>query len=417
VSEWREVALGDVLDIKHGYAFKGTEFTQGGHYRLVTPGNFWEWGGFRDRGETQKSFLGPIPEGYVLPAGSLVVAMTEQAPGLLGSSGLIPRDGYTWLHNQRIGLVCERDGTDRRFLYYLFNTPSIRAQLSASATGTKVRHTAPSRILAVRAPLPDSRLQRRIGSLLASFDELIEINERRIELLEDLARSLYREWFVRFRFPGHEDVTLVESEPGPIPAGWRIKNFASAAQFVNGFAFKPSDHSQHGLPIIKIKELKQGVTVATPRYAGGELASKFLVEPGDLLFSWSADLGVYIWAEGRSALNQHLFKVVPGNDAPAEFLYHALREALPNFKVRAQGTTMRHIKRSALSEVRCAVPSPELMQAFVQAASPFHQQVVTLRQAQVALAATRDALLPRVVTGRLDISDVDLGDLLSAEAA
>jgi type I restriction enzyme S subunit len=91
-------------------------------------------------------------------------------------------------------------------MYYLFNEPSVRAQVNATATGTKVRHTAPSRIQAVKVRLPPTRVQRRIAAVLSAFDGLIEINERRIERLEDLARSLYREWFVRFRFPGHQEV-------------------------------------------------------------------------------------------------------------------------------------------------------------------------------------------------------------------
>jgi type I restriction enzyme S subunit len=223
VSEWREAALGDVLDIVHGYAFKGENFGQGRPYRLVTPGNFYEKGGFRDRGPSQKTYDGPIPDGYVLPPDSLIVAMTEQAPGLLGSSGLVPADGQIWLHNQRIGRVRIRDGAaDKRFLYYLFNEPSVRAQVNATATGTKVRHTAPGRIQAVKVRLPPTRVQRRIAAVLSAFDERIEINERRIELLQDVAGSLYREWFVRFRFPGHEDVELVDSELGPIPSGWAV---------------------------------------------------------------------------------------------------------------------------------------------------------------------------------------------------
>ena len=105
MGEWQELALGDVLEVKHGFAFKGEHFSQGGELRLVTPGNFYEHGGFRDRGPVQKSYDGPVPPGYVLRPGALVVAMTEQSQGLLGSSAMVPDDGQTWLHNQRIGLA------------------------------------------------------------------------------------------------------------------------------------------------------------------------------------------------------------------------------------------------------------------------------------------------------------------------
>jgi hypothetical protein len=162
--DWQETILGDVLTVKHGHAFKGKYFGVGGGVRLVTPGNFFERGGFRDRGADQKSYDGPVVPDYHLEPGSLVVAMTEQAPGLLGSAGLVPEDEFTWLHNQRIGLVLVRHGlADKDFIRYLLNSHAVREQLAATATGTKVRHTAPSRIEAVRTSLPSYWLQQRTG--------------------------------------------------------------------------------------------------------------------------------------------------------------------------------------------------------------------------------------------------------------
>lgn len=418
MSEWREVALREVLDIAHGYAFKGAHFSHGGANRLVTPGNFYEAGGFRDRGSLQKSYNGPLPADYVLSPGAVIVAMTEQSPGLLGSSGTIPRDGLTWLHNQRIGLVKARHAeADERFLYSLFNHPSVRAQISATATGTKVRHTSPSRIKAVRVRLPAVAAQRRIAAVLSAFDEHIGINEHRIEVLDDLARSLYREWFERFRFPGHADETFVESRLGLIPKQWRVSAFAALGDFLNGYAFKPSQWGDEGVPIIKIKELKQGVTPTTPRYGGVDLESRYFVEPGDLLFSWSADLGVYLWGGERGALNQHLFKVSPAGGVEQAYLFYSLEAALPRFRSRAQGTTMRHIKRSALTEVECLVPDQPLQRAFSETVAPIHEEVLALKDEMARLSATRDLLLPRLLTGRLDISNIDLGDFLPAEAA
>jgi type I restriction enzyme, S subunit len=264
---------------------------------------------------------------------------------------------------------------------------------------------------------PPVSAQRRIASVLSAFDRLIGINERRIELLEDLARSLYGEWFVRFRFPGHADVEFVDSELGAIPDGWEVRSFESTGEFLNGFAFKPSHWGTDGLPIIKIKELKQGPTPDTPRYAGSDVQHRFVVKPGDLLFSWSADLGVYLWPGESGWLNQHLFKITPAAGIPQAFLFHALDLALPRFRERAQGTTMKHIKRSALREVACVVPTSELLGRFAGAVEPVHAEILTLSEAKDRLAATRDLILPRIVTGRLDISDIDLSDLLPTDAA
>jgi type I restriction enzyme S subunit len=174
-----------------------------------------------------------------------------------------------------------------------------------------------------------------------------------------------------------------------------------------------------GLPIIKIKELKSGVQEGTPRCNESELDPRYVVETGDLLFSWSADLGVYLWPGDRGALNQHLFKVTSAGSVSIDFLFYALREALPEFQRRAQGTTMRHIKRSALSEVAIAVPTQDLMSLFSDQVRPIHQQLATLQSVTRKLIAARDLLLPRLLTGKLDISEVDLGVLTpsSTEAA
>ena len=140
--------------------------------------------------------------------------MTEQAEGLLGSSALIP-ESQKYLHNQRLGLVTRvrDDRIDKLFLYYLFNTRQVRAQIRATASGVKVRHTSPSRIGDVKVHLPEVTAQRKIAAVVSAYDDLIENNRRRIATLEEMAQSLYREWFVRFRFPGHENIPLVPTGP------------------------------------------------------------------------------------------------------------------------------------------------------------------------------------------------------------
>lgn len=144
---WRLIQLGEAIHVKHGFAFKSKNFSDSGKYIVLTPGNFNEHGGFRSRPEKDRFYNADVPGDYVLRDGDLIIAMTEQGPGLLGSSALIP-EGDRYLHNQRLGLINVFDDTviDQHFLYYLFNTKSVRGQISGSATGTKVRHTAPDRI-------------------------------------------------------------------------------------------------------------------------------------------------------------------------------------------------------------------------------------------------------------------------------
>ena len=409
MSEWDEVQVGDLCHIKHGYAFKGEHFEDEGHALLLTPGNFLAGGGLQIRDGKETFYSGEFPDEYLLEEGDLVVAMTDlkQNAPILGSTLRIPESGR-FLHNQRLGLVQDvANSTDRDFLYYLLNDQSVRWWLRATATGSTVRHTAPERIYQAKVRLPPKSIQQTIGVSLRAFDDLIENNRRRIEILEEMARLLYREWFVHFRFPGHEDVELVDSGLGPIPEAWEIRSFAELADFVNGFAFKPEHWLDQGLPIVKIKELKNGVTSDTPRYHGPDVSKKYYVGDGSVLFSWSADLKAYVWASGPALLNQHLFDVRPHEVSPL-FIFHSLNERMDEFRARAQGTTMKHIKRSALGEVKIALPKNKLRDQFEGLVRPMLDLQLNLSKQNRALREARDLLLPRLVSGELDVSELDL---------
>jgi type I restriction enzyme S subunit len=156
---WPRHKLGEMLSVNHGYAFKSEFFTMHGDYVLLTPGNFHEKGGYWDRGDKQKFYSGDIPGGYVLEKNDLLLAMTEQAAGLLGSSILIP-ESNKYLHNQRLGLVkFKNDDQNKVFYAHLFNSKSVRLDIHSMATGTKVRHTSPTKLEAIEVGVPSRELQ------------------------------------------------------------------------------------------------------------------------------------------------------------------------------------------------------------------------------------------------------------------
>lgn len=154
---WEEVPLSDLMTIKHGFAFKSEFFQNDGGYVLLTPGNFYENGGFRHRGSKQKYYVGEIPDGFILSEGDLLMAMTEQAPGLLGSCILVPEDNR-FLHNQRLGLIQPKrpENWHSPYFAHVFNLKAFRKALSDTCSGIKVRHTSPERILRVKVPVPPS---------------------------------------------------------------------------------------------------------------------------------------------------------------------------------------------------------------------------------------------------------------------
>ena len=198
---WVVKPLSELCDIKHGFAFKSEFFTSEGDYVLLTPGNFYESGGYRDRGEKQKYYIGEIPRDYVLSEGDLLVAMTEQAAGLLGSSVLIP-ESDKFLHNQRLGLITKKPGVPwaNEFFFHVFNTQAVRKEIHDSASGVKVRHTSPTKIGEVAVSFPTSLAEQR--TIVATLENLREetqrlnfLYQRKLAALDELKKTLLHRAF------------------------------------------------------------------------------------------------------------------------------------------------------------------------------------------------------------------------------
>jgi len=414
VDEWRQVLLSEVLEVQHGFAFKGEFFNASGTDVLLTPKNFEPAGGINVADERCKRYSGPTEERYVLVEGDIVVAMTDlkhDAP-ILGSTGVVPNGGR-YLHNQRIGriLVRDPDRLHRGFVPWLLNSPSVRAGVRATATGATVRHTAPSRIRAITALLPTIDSQRRIAAVLSAFDELIEINERRIKLLEGLARSLYREWFVRFRFPGHEEVELVDSELGPVPEGWEVRPLGDLVT-LHSRSVRPADQPRAIFEHFSIPAFDAG---ALPAMEPGSAikSAKYRVEAESVLLSKINPRIPRVWfVQPRSvdAIASTEFLIWVGVDVSNAWLWSLFCDG--TFRATllgsAGGTSTSHqrFKPGDVAGRNVSFPPATVLEAFDSLAEP------ALRQA----AGIRDLLLPRLVTGRLDISDVDLGVLTPTEA-
>ncbi len=187
--------LGNYISIKHGFAFKSQYFTDEGKFILLTPGNFKEEGGYRDRAEKQKFYDGPIPDGYLLKEDDLLVAMTEQAPGLLGSPVLIPQSNI-FLHNQRLGLVeFKNEDLNKHFLYYLFNIGLMRNIIHVRSTGVKVKHTSPTKIEAIEVTIPPFAKQEEFSMIAKKIEATITKNSRSLEKTNELFLSLLQRAF------------------------------------------------------------------------------------------------------------------------------------------------------------------------------------------------------------------------------
>lgn len=174
---WMWLRLGDISSLKHGYAFSSEFFaTEAAPFVLTTPGNFHEKGGFRDRESKRKYYSGPVDPEFILKPGDLIIPMTEQAAGLLGSPAFIPDNGLIYIHNQRLGKFNFSDAIAPEFAFWFFNCEFFRGELSRTCTGMKVRHTSPDRVLKVLFPVcppaEQHRIVAKVNELMALCDAL-----------------------------------------------------------------------------------------------------------------------------------------------------------------------------------------------------------------------------------------------------
>ncbi len=385
LSGWEKRHLRDVVHIKHGFAFKGEHIGTNGPYVLMTPGNFFEEGGFKRNGDKQKRYSGAVPREYILPSESLVVAMTEQAEGLLGSAAFIP-DDEVYLHNQRIGLVTS-ESTDIRFLYYLLNTRAVRQQIRASSSGTKVRHTSPSRIGEVTAWLPPLAIQSRIANVLSAYDDLIEVSQRRIAILEDMARRLFDEWFVRFRYPGRDEVGFIDE----LPTGWAKVPLSEIAKFKRGKQ-----------QLTKKAYTEKGFVAFSASGPDGFLESWEVDEKAVVVSGVGAYCGKTWLARDKWTCIANTFYLLPiGQNITAEFLY--LITLGVHFWPR-RGAAQPFISTGDAGAIQVTLPPQSILIKFNQAVVPILDQIAVLERTNTSLRAARDLLLPKLVSGQIGVS-------------
>jgi type I restriction enzyme S subunit len=330
--------------------------------------------------------------------------MTEQAEGLLGSSALIPEDNY-YLHNQRLGLITDLDEKklDKKFLYYLFNLRDVRNQIRATATGAKIRHTAPERILNVRFKYLSIEVQRHIAAILSAYDDLIENNTRRIQILEEMARRIYEEWFVRFRFPGHENVSMVESELGLVPESWNAKTLIDVCEITMGQS-PPSDYYNEkgeGLPF------HQGVADFGERFP---VDKKFctvknrLADADDILFSVRAPVGRINISTKQIIIGRGL-SAIRSKHGHQEFIFQQLKDRFQEEDIIGNGAIFKSVTKEDVQNIKLLIPQAETLKTFGSTVKPIFRQIKILTNKTFNLRRTRDLLLPKLISGEIDVSN------------
>lgn len=313
------------------------------------------------------------------------------ARGTVGEIAMIPFD---MAFNQSCYGIRASRGIDQPFLYYLLKNciSQLKRMTHGSVFDTITRDTFAN----IEVDIPDAETQKRISSVLADIDNKIEVNDAINDNLYAQAKAIFDNHFINI---------------DAIPAGWRKGNLLDIANYLNGLAmqkFRPQGH-EIGLPVLKIKELRQGSCDDSSELCSLSIKPEYIIHNGDVVFSWSGSLLVDIWCGGTCGLNQHLFKVT--SDVYDKWFYYLwTAHHLARFIAIAadKATTMGHIKREELAKAEVLIPCEEDYTSFNSIMQPIFELIISNRIESRKLAALRDELLPKLMTGEIDVSDVQL---------
>ncbi len=331
-----------------------------------------------------------------------------------------------WGSTEFIVLRGKENISDSDFIFYFCRFPEFRNYAIQSMTGRSGRQRVPNDAVAeFEFSLPPLPTQKAIAQVLGVLDDKIELNRRTSATLEGIAKALFQAWFVDFEpvrakmaglstglppeisrlFPA----ALVDSEIGKIPQGWRVDALDEIGVFKNGLALQkyPASAGEAKYPVVKIAQLRKGDTKGDNLLCSG-VPEEFIINDGDFIFSWSGSLLAKYWVGGMGALNQHLFKVEEKN-APLWFVSNWVRHHMPEFQSIAAGkaTTMGHIKREHLSQAKCVIAPKQIMGTAEALLIPIIERSILALKESRTLAKLRDALLPQLISGRLQIADAE----------
>ena len=385
--------LGDFMRIKHGFAFKGDYITaEDNEIVLVTPGNFEIGGGFKEK--KCKFFSGDYPKDYVLHADDLIVTMTDLSKqgDTLGYSARVPNSNRIYLHNQRVGLVdVFNPNADKDYLYWFMRTPQYQKKIVATASGSTVKHTSPSRICDVEINLPSIDKQKKIASLLTSIEKKIHISERINDNLEQQAAALFSSLYNR------SNTEVRYTDLIQILGGGTPKTGETAYWNGNIAFFTPKDV---GTPYTFITEktiTEEGLSHCNSR-----------LYPVNTVFVTARGTVGKVGLSGvPMAMNQSCYALV-GKETHQLLVYFYTLKAVDRLKHKASGAVFDAITTRDFDSEQIMKLSDDNAKAFLYVAEPMFQEILNNSIENLQLSTLRDFLLPKLMSGEIDVSSVQL---------
>lgn len=364
--------LGEILSVKHGWAFKGEYFAEDGEQSILTPGNFFEKGGFKPNNGKERYYTGTYPKEYLCHKGDLIVAMTQQAEGLLGSTALVPENNK-YLHNQRIGLItCDEKRLNKLFAYYLFMTKSVREQLERSSSGTKVKHTSPEKIYDVEVEIPDVISQQKIANLLWFIDEKIANNNAINDNLEQQMHLIFENMMAKAATHKLSGEYTIAQNLATVVTGKEDANFS--------------------VPNGKYKFFTCSNTPLS--------CDEYVFDSSSILIAGNGDFNVKHYS-GKFNAYQRTYVLTPDKKYFG-LLYLASLYRINSFKSRSSGSIVKFITKSDVENIPVFIPNDRF---YLQELNKLIYLQEQNKLENELLVNLRDWLLPMLMNGQATISD------------
>ena len=329
---------------------------------------------------------------YVLKQGDIVFSRV----GSVDRCSYVDQKHDGWMFSGRCLRVRPTSEIDSEYLYYYFCLEETKQFVRNIAVGATMPSINTKLLGEVVVTFPELEQQKRISGILSAIDSKIEVNQKINDNLYAQVKAIFSENFLNLDF---------------LPDGWKTGNLLDIADYLNGLAmqkYRPKD-GETGLPVLKIKELRQGICDANSELCSPSIKSEYIIHDGDIIFSWSGSLLVDIWCGGTCGLNQHLFKVT-SNNYDKWFYYLWTAHHLDRFIAVAadKATTIGHIKREELEKAEVIIPSKCDYKRISTLKKPLFDLIISNRIENRKLTALRNTLLPKIMSGEIDVSDIQL---------
>ncbi|MCR9257688.1 MAG: restriction endonuclease subunit S [Alphaproteobacteria bacterium] len=383
---WREVKLADLCsDFKYGKMPPKEAIVEEG-YPIFS--------GYRITGYARQ---------YLYEEAQLVLV----ARGVGGTGDVKISPPFSWITNLSIVLSLDNEAADKSFMFYKLGLEPLKERLNTGAAQAQITI---ENLKPYRVKIPDLPTQKRIASILSAYDGLIENNRRRIALLEQAARLLYREWFVHFRFPGHETASFVDG----LPEGWIDLTFDNVCQTIGGGTpstkvsaywdegevswVTPTDVTRNDC--LALLESEKKITLE-----GLKKSSAKMLPPYTILMTSRASVGFFGIFDKEVCTNQGFINIIPNEERVRYYLLLNLLNRVEEIRSHAGGSTYAEISKSKFRNLQVVRPDNETLEAFHLKAKPLFDQVRLLKRSIQRLSNARDLLLPRLMDGRLSVDE------------